>query len=80
MDESVRIMIIVLAAVIFGFGLPVLLYLSMKRDSGNSNGPLRNFIERSRKPWMSEEHDLEELSRRVNELKTKNDEKKDHDG
>ncbi len=74
MDESVRILIIVLAAVIFGFGLPVLLYISMKRDSGDPNGAMRSFIERTRKPWMSEEKDLEELSRRVNELKKKDDE------
>ncbi|MBN2148189.1 MAG: hypothetical protein JW726_12420 [Anaerolineales bacterium] len=69
MDTSKAGLVICLA-VVFGFSLPILLYLAFRDQAlrGELNA-MRRAVEAARKPLKQEADDLAELSRLVSELK-----------
>jgi hypothetical protein len=82
MDTSKVIWVVCLALVI-ALGIPAALYAAYSH--GNQTGwieLLQRASRRARQPWKGEDSDLEELSRRVNDLRggKPKEEKSDHDG
>jgi hypothetical protein len=72
MPASGTLVLVLCIVGVLALGYPISLYLNARRGQGLGEiDLLRNAGRRARRPWGQEDDDLEELARRVEELKSK---------
>lgn len=74
MDPTTKAGLVICGAVLFGFGLPILLYFAFRGQAMRGEiDAMRRAANATRQPLAKEADDLEELSRRVQALKKDQD-------